>query len=80
MYLFCIFLFLFLVGWDFWYCGHYWPFVPAPDDSGDCREIGGMKIGRESKVFGENLPQHHFVHHKFHMTRPRFEPATVRSQ
>jgi hypothetical protein len=21
-----------LVGWDFWYCGHYWPIVPAPDD------------------------------------------------
>jgi hypothetical protein len=21
-----------LVGWDFWYCGHYWPNVPAPDD------------------------------------------------
>jgi hypothetical protein len=20
------------VGWDFWYCGHYWPIVPAPDD------------------------------------------------
>jgi hypothetical protein len=26
-----IFLLL-LVGWDFWYCGHYWPIVPAPDD------------------------------------------------
>jgi hypothetical protein len=27
---------LFLVGWDwlwvFWYCGQYWPIVPAPDD------------------------------------------------
>jgi hypothetical protein len=24
----------FLVGWDWvsWYCGHYWPIVPAPDD------------------------------------------------
>jgi hypothetical protein len=21
-----------LVGWDFWYCGHYWPIVPTPDD------------------------------------------------
>jgi hypothetical protein len=26
-----IFLLL-LVGWVFWYCGHYWPIVPAPDD------------------------------------------------
>jgi hypothetical protein len=21
-----------LVGWDFGYCGHYWPIVPVPDD------------------------------------------------
>jgi hypothetical protein len=20
------------VGWDFEYCGHYWPIVPAPHD------------------------------------------------
>jgi hypothetical protein len=28
------FFFLFLVGWNWvsWYCGHYWPIVPAPDD------------------------------------------------
>jgi hypothetical protein len=28
------YLFLFLVSWDwvFWYCGHYWPIVPVPDD------------------------------------------------
>jgi hypothetical protein len=28
------FFFLFLEGWDWvsWYCGHYWPIVPAPDD------------------------------------------------
>jgi hypothetical protein len=24
--------FCLLVGWNFWYCGHYWPIVPAPDD------------------------------------------------
>jgi hypothetical protein len=24
--------FLLLVGWNLWYCGHYWPFVPAPGD------------------------------------------------
>jgi hypothetical protein len=27
-----LFLLLLLVGWDFGYCGHYWPIVPAPDD------------------------------------------------
>jgi hypothetical protein len=26
-----VFFFLF-VRWDFGYCGHYWPIVPAPDD------------------------------------------------
>jgi hypothetical protein len=27
-------LLLLLMGWDWvsWYCGHYWPVVPAPDD------------------------------------------------
>jgi hypothetical protein len=38
------------VRWDFGYCGHYWPIVPAPGDSdGDCGEIGGMKIGRGNR-------------------------------
>jgi hypothetical protein len=42
--------FFLLVMWDFWYCGHYWPIVPAPDDSdGDCGKIGGMKIGRGNR-------------------------------
>jgi hypothetical protein len=37
----------FFVGWDFRYCGHFWPIVPALGD-GDCGEICGMKIGKRS--------------------------------
>jgi hypothetical protein len=33
-------------------------------DDGDCWAIGGMKIGKGTKVLGDNLPQRRFVHHK----------------
>jgi hypothetical protein len=34
-----------------------------------------MKIGRETEVLGENLPQRHIVHLKSHMTWPGPEPG-----
>jgi hypothetical protein len=29
--------------------------------------FSGIRIGRETEVLGENHPQCHFVHHKFHV-------------
>jgi hypothetical protein len=39
-----------------------------------------MKIGRETEVLGQNLPQRHFVHHKSYMIRPGFEPGPPRCE
>jgi hypothetical protein len=51
-------------------------YKPQMIDEGDCGAIGGMKIGGETEVLGENLPQRHFVHRKSHMTRPGLEPGS----
>jgi hypothetical protein len=37
-------------------------------DDDECGAVGGMRIGKETEVLVENLPQYQFVHHKSHMT------------
>jgi hypothetical protein len=36
------------------------------------------KLAGETVIFGENVPQHHSVYHKFHMTRPGLQPRQPR--
>jgi hypothetical protein len=36
------------------------------------------RLAGKTEVLGENLSQSHFVHHKFNMTRPGFEPGPLR--
>jgi hypothetical protein len=36
------------------------------------------RLAGETEVLGENLLQRHFVHHKFHLTRPGIEPGPPR--
>jgi hypothetical protein len=36
------------------------------------------ELAGETEALGENLPQHHFVHQKSHMTWPMIEPGPPR--
>jgi hypothetical protein len=41
-------------------------------------ELVEIRLAGETEVFGENLFQLNYVHHKSHMTRPGFEPGPPR--
>jgi hypothetical protein len=36
------------------------------------------RLAGETEVLGENVAEHHFVHHKSHLTRTRREPGPPR--
>jgi hypothetical protein len=38
------------------------------------------RLAGETEIFGGNLPQRHFVHHKSDMTIPGFEPGLPQSE
>jgi hypothetical protein len=40
--------------------------------------LEGCKFIGETEVLGENLPQYHFAHHKFHITWPGIQPEPPR--
>jgi hypothetical protein len=44
-------------------------------DDDECGAVCGMRIVRGTEVLGENLPQHHFVHHKSHLIKTGLEPG-----
>jgi hypothetical protein len=44
----------------------------------ECETFDRMRIGRETELLAENLPQCHFVHDKSHMTWPGLEPGQPR--
>jgi hypothetical protein len=39
-----------------------------------------LKLAGETEALGENLPQHHFTHHKPHMISPVIEPGPQRCE
>jgi hypothetical protein len=57
-----------------WHFGHQLAYCTFPGDY-ENGEFGGMMIGREIEVLGENLPQCHVAHQKSHMTSPGANPS-----
>jgi hypothetical protein len=36
-------------------------------------KLAERRLSGETEILGEKLPQHHFIHHKSHLTRPALE-------
>jgi hypothetical protein len=48
-------------------------YQPQMIDDGDCGATGGMKICRGNRSTRRKPVLRHFVHHKYHMTKPVLE-------
>jgi hypothetical protein len=44
----------------------------------ECGAVDEMRTGRGTEVFGENLLQFYFIHHKSHMSWPGIEHGPPR--
>jgi hypothetical protein len=59
-----------------WYCGHclvFYEYTSPRWEMVIVKQSVEWELAGETEIFGEKLPQCHFVHHKSHMTWPRLE-------
>jgi hypothetical protein len=67
------------VGLSPFYCGHFWPILPAPDDRWRWLWSNCWNEDWQGKSkYSEKTCPNHFVHHKSHLTRPGIEPGPPR--
>jgi hypothetical protein len=76
----CLYVCYLLAGWDFGYCGHYWPIIPALDDRWGWlwRNWWNEDWQGKPKYSEETCRSATLSTTKSHMTRPGFEPEPPR--